>query len=54
VLFRPQLGTPRAAEVTLMNTDWGRNPTSGLIDEVRLYNKILTAEEVRRLHQAAR
>ena len=47
--FHSQDTDARAEQLILFNDAWGRNPTTGLADEVRFYNRVLTPQEIRRL-----
>ena len=49
--FHTRSTDARPERLTLFNESWGRGPVSGVADEVRVYNKVLSPREVERLHQ---
>ena len=51
--FHTQATDARAGQLVLFNEPWGRGPTPAVADEARLYNRVLTAEEILRLAEGA-
>ncbi|HUS92347.1 MAG TPA: LamG domain-containing protein, partial [Phycisphaerae bacterium] len=51
--FHTQATDARAGQLILFNEPWGRGPVPAVADEARLYNRVLTAEEILRLAEGA-
>ena len=49
--FHTRATDARAERMILFNEPWGRGPVPGVADEIRLYNKVLSADEIRRLSE---
>ncbi|MBU5537116.1 MAG: LamG domain-containing protein [Candidatus Aenigmarchaeota archaeon] len=51
--FRTRIGTPTLTYFNVFNIGaelQGRSPFSGIIDEVRIYNRALSESEIKQLH----